>query len=128
MMNSSIDHITIIVSDLEVTRRFYIDVLGMQEVARPAFDFPGAWFANYAFQIHATLSNDQSGLAGPGNRDASVVSRGQHFAFRVEDFSAAINHLKKLDVKIAAGPKSRPDGVSQAYFFDPDGYLIEICG
>ena len=127
-MNPSIDHITIIVSDLEVTRRFYVDVLGMHEVARPAFDFPGAWFANNTFQIHATLANDHSGLSGPGNRDANVVSRGQHFAFRVEDFSAAIEHLKELGVQIAAGPKSRPDGVSQVYFHDPDGYLIELCG
>ena len=25
-------------------KRFYVDFLGMQEVPRPAFDFPGTWF------------------------------------------------------------------------------------
>ena len=47
MLNSirfqSIDHLTLIVSDLEKTREFYCDILGMKLVPRPDFDFPGLW-------------------------------------------------------------------------------------
>ena len=40
----SFDHVTLICADLEATRRFYVDFLGMTEVQRPAFKFPGLWF------------------------------------------------------------------------------------
>ena len=32
---TSFDHVTIICADLEATRRFYVDFLGMTEVPRP---------------------------------------------------------------------------------------------
>ena len=127
-MNLSVDHVTIIASDIEATRRFYVDVMGMDEVKRPSFDFAGAWFEKNGFQVHATLASVESGCAGPGDRGAEFVSRGQHLAFRVAEFEAAIKLLTSSGIEIAAGPKKRPDGISQAYFHDPDGYLIEICG
>ena len=40
----TVDHITLVASDLEASRRFYVDVLGMREVERPDFGFPGLWF------------------------------------------------------------------------------------
>lgn len=40
-----IEHVAIIVTDLERSRRFYAEVLGFPEVPRPeSFDFPGAWY------------------------------------------------------------------------------------
>jgi catechol 2,3-dioxygenase-like lactoylglutathione lyase family enzyme len=122
-----IDHITIIVSDIGASRQFYTNVLQMVEVDRPQFQFPGAWFELGNFQIHATLSRPESGLPGPGDRNSSVHSRGQHFAFRVRDFDSEIKRLKQWQIDFVDGPKKRPDGVSQVYFKDPDGYLIEIC-
>jgi catechol 2,3-dioxygenase-like lactoylglutathione lyase family enzyme len=38
-------HIAIKTSDLEATRRFYRDIIGLREIARPDFGFPGAWLA-----------------------------------------------------------------------------------
>src|SRR5690606_25056925 len=35
-----IDHVTVVVKNLEKSRAFYVDVLGMQEVPRPGFRFP----------------------------------------------------------------------------------------
>ena len=38
----TLHHVALYVSDLEVTRRFYRNVLGTEEIARPAdFTFPG---------------------------------------------------------------------------------------
>src|SRR5262249_50070306 len=48
----SIDHVTLVVKDLERSRRFYVDVLGMREVPRPAFSFTGLWFQAGKTQIH----------------------------------------------------------------------------
>src|SRR4028119_1943628 len=39
-----LDHVSIIVTDVDRARAFYAGVLGLAEVPRPAsFDFPGAW-------------------------------------------------------------------------------------
>jgi catechol 2,3-dioxygenase-like lactoylglutathione lyase family enzyme len=41
----SLLHIAVKTADVLATVRFYCDVLGMIEVDRPAFDFPGAWLS-----------------------------------------------------------------------------------
>jgi catechol 2,3-dioxygenase-like lactoylglutathione lyase family enzyme len=121
-----IDHITLVVADLEATRDFYVNILGMEEVPRPAFDFPGAWFQAGSTQIHATVSDEHSGLAGWADRSVGKLSRGHHFAFAVEDAVAAAQFLTDKGIEIKDGPKHRPDGPTQIYFHDPDGHLVEL--
>jgi catechol 2,3-dioxygenase-like lactoylglutathione lyase family enzyme len=120
------DHITLIVSDLDATREFYVNMLGMTESPRPDFDFPGAWFQVGSVQIHATVEGELAGMAGWGDRKVKSISRGHHFAFEVKDFPRAIHRLEELGVKIGDGPKQRPDGAFQVYFYDPDGHLVEL--
>ncbi|MDB4481045.1 VOC family protein [bacterium] len=124
---NSFDHITLIVDDLEATRKFYVDFLGMKESPRPDFDFPGAWFQIGSVQIHVTCSSELAGQAGWGDRQVKSISRGHHFAFTVDNFDDAMNAIHSLGLKIGDGPKSRPDGAKQVYIYDPDGHLVEIC-
>ena len=121
-----LDHVTIIVNDLERTSEFYVQRLGLKQVERPDFDFPGLWFQAGSTQIHATQASEFSGQAGPGPRASSSVSRGQHFAFRIQDLDRALEFLHSSGVEIADGPKFRPDGVRQVYLKDPDGYTVEL--
>ncbi|MCC7422070.1 MAG: VOC family protein [Planctomycetaceae bacterium] len=120
----AIDHITLVVKDLERSRQFYCDALGMRQVPRPAFDFDGRWFQAGATLIHLILEHDHSGPAGHG---AAVTSRGHHFAFEVDDGHAAARRLTELNLPIVSGPKERPDGAVQVFLQDPDGYLVELC-
>ncbi len=120
------DHITLIVSDLDATRNFYIDVLGMSEVTRPHFDFPGAWFGIGGVQIHATVSSELAGQAGWGDRQVKSFSRGHHFAFEVVDVNIAHEEINRLGIEVADGPKTRPDGALQLYVFDPDRHVVEL--
>lgn len=122
----SFDHITLIVSDLNATREFYIDGLGMSESIRPHFDFPGAWFGIGDVQIHATVASELAGLAGWGNRQVKSMSRGHHFAFEVADLKAAFEQVKHLGIEVADGPKTRPDGALQLYVYDPDRHVVEL--
>ena len=121
-----IDHVTLVVKDLERSRRFYVDVLGLEEVPRPGFRFPGLWFQAGPSQIHLIGEHDESGPAGIRPSDAPSVSRTNHFAFEVADANFAAAFLKERGIPLAAGPKQRPDGPTQLYILDPDGFLVEL--
>lgn len=122
----TIDHVTIVVSNLERSREFYVDKLGMQEVERPSFGFPGLWFQAGSTQIHLILEDEKSGPAGFVSPKNSLTTRNHHFAFEVDDCQAATEALKQVGLTAAAGPKLRPDGPTQVYFFDPDGHVVEL--
>lgn len=123
---TSFDHVTIICADLDATRRFYVDVLGMTEVPRPTFKFPGLWFQSGNVQIHATQQNFEAGQAGWADRGNTVVSRGHHIAFSVDDMAEAIKIVEVQGVPVASPLQRRPDGFQQLYLYDPDGHLVEL--
>jgi glyoxylase I family protein len=123
---NAFDHVTLICADLEATRRFYVDLLGMKEVRRPAFGFPGLWFQAGSIQIHATQQSPEAGQAGWADRGNTVVSRGHHIAFAVDSVPAALRIAEAHNIRIASPLQERPDGLKQAYFYDPDGHVVEI--
>ena len=120
-----IDHVTIVVKDLDASKRFYVDLLGMEDVLRPAFPFAGKWFQAGSTLVHLILEHSQSGPVPPGSEGNS---RGHHFAFLVDDIHATESRLRELGVPIVSGPKKRPDGPIQLYILDPDGNLVELFG
>src|SRR3954449_13574089 len=122
----SFDHVTLICADLEATRRFYVDFLGMSAVPRPAFKFPGLWFQLGNVQIHVTQESPESGRAGWANQGGAVTSRGHHIAFKVDDSSATSSIAEASGVRIASPLQQRPDGYKQLYLYDPDGHLVEL--
>jgi catechol 2,3-dioxygenase-like lactoylglutathione lyase family enzyme len=123
----TIDHITLVVSDLEQSAKFYTEVLGMEAVERPDFGFPGRWFQAGSTQIHMNVEGEEAGKSGLVFQGATRLTRGFHYAFRVDDCDTAAARLAELRIPIAAGPYSRPDGARQLYIRDPDGHLVEIC-
>ncbi len=122
-----LDHVTLVVKDLQRSRSFYVDALGMREVARPGFSFAGSWFQAGQTQIHLILEHADSGPAGHAVAERSISSRNHHFAFEVEDARTAFERLQELGVPIASAPKERPDGAVQTFLFDPDGHVVELC-
>jgi catechol 2,3-dioxygenase-like lactoylglutathione lyase family enzyme len=123
----TIDHITIVVADLERSVRFYAEVLGMERVVRPDFGFPGAWFVSGRTFIHMNVAGPEAGQAGFPPLGANQPARGFHFAFEVADCDQAAEQLRAMEMEIVTGPRSRPDGARQLYIYDPDGHLIELC-
>ena len=123
----SIDHVTLVVKDLGRSRRFYVDVLGMREIPRPAFSFAGSWFQAGKTQIHLILEFAGSGPAGNLLPEQLRSSRTQHVAFEVEDAVAVVPSLTEQKVPVLSSPKPRPDGYMQVFVTDPDGHVIELC-
>lgn len=123
----TLDHVTIVVKDLEHSRRFYCDVLGMQQVDRPNFSFAGRWFQAGPTQIHLIMEHNESGPAGILKPEHLRSSRTHHFAFEVDDARAAVRRLAELNVPVVSGPQERPDGAVQVFVADPDGHVVELC-
>ncbi len=111
-----LNHIAFYVRDLKASIRFYGGVLGLPPLARPAFDFAGAWFALGSQELH--LIEDTQ------NQDKERHSL--HVAFLVEDAAACAEALRERGMTDMRGPAPRPDGAIQVFLSDPDGYLLEI--
>ena len=122
----AIDHVAVIARDLEASRHFYEEILGMRSVPRPDFPFPGLWFQAGKTQIHVIFESDEAGTAGPAGFTGTMPARGHHMAFELDDCAVAVDQLQAAGIPIAAGPQSRPDGFRQVYIHDPDGYLVEL--
>lgn len=114
------------VRDLERSRAFYADLLGMTEVPRPGFQFAGLWFQAGSTQIHLILESADSGPATVFIPEQCSISRTRHVAFEVASAAEAVRILGEQGVEIVAGPKARPDGPTQLYVFDPDRNLVEL--
>jgi catechol 2,3-dioxygenase-like lactoylglutathione lyase family enzyme len=126
----TMDHTAVIAADVERSRRFYVEVLGMDEIARPQnFNFPGAWVRKGSAEIHI-IGEEQAGRARqvqPGY-DPQELARGYaaHTAFEVADVDAAMAELRAKDAQIVGEIRNRGDGAMQMYVLDPDGYVIEL--
>jgi catechol 2,3-dioxygenase-like lactoylglutathione lyase family enzyme len=44
----------------------------------------------------------------------------------VDDCYKEAEKLSTLGIDVIQGPKQRPDGAVQVYFFDPDGHTVEL--
>lgn len=126
-----LDHAALLVKDVESSRRFYAQVLGMEEVPRPSnFTFPGAWFRQGQAEIHL-IGEAEPGRAAqvqPGGYRPNELSVGYvpHIAFEVANLEEARQHLQAHNVPLVGGPRPRGDGVLQMYICDPDGYVVEL--
>lgn len=111
-----LNHVMLRVRDLDASIHFYGEILALRRIARPAFDFPGAWFALGAQELHLI-----------GDPALSVSSRTHHhFAVLVDDPAAARRELERKGWTKLRGPAPRPDGAMQLFVSDPDGYMIEL--
>jgi catechol 2,3-dioxygenase-like lactoylglutathione lyase family enzyme len=126
---SGVQHCTFVVSDLDGSRRFYREVLGLEEVPRPdSFDFGGAWFRVGAVdEIHLIAQGDGTARAGRADHGTSgFMGFVPHVALESDDLDAALGRAAEHGVLPASGPVPRGDGVTQAFVLDPDGYVIEL--
>ena len=112
-----LNHVAIHVADVERSVEYFRRVLRLEQIQRPAFDFPGAWFRLGATQeLH---------LIGKCDEPFSFRDRNNHFALQVDDIAAWEEHLKKVGADFSPN-KPRPDGALQIFLRDADGHFIEL--
>ncbi len=112
-------HAGFLVTDVERAADFYENILGLQNLERPDFGFPGRWYdLRNGLQLHLlgteTLPNNQSGNP----------KFDRHIAINVPDVEVAAQELTALNVTFERG--SGRGGAAQLFLRDPDGNMIEL--
>jgi len=120
MKITSIQHATFLSADLERSRIFYEDMLGLSPSReRPELGYPGVWYEVGANQqIHLMLlPNPEAGLQRPqhGGRD-------RHVALVVSDLEELVRKLIEAGIAHTMSQSGR-----RALFCrDPDGNALEF--
>jgi catechol 2,3-dioxygenase-like lactoylglutathione lyase family enzyme len=123
-------HVSVPVTDVSIAKQFYSEILGLQEIARPPFDFEGVWFRVGDGQ-HLHLIKH----SGATFRKGGIDSRDVHFAVRVASYSKAVAFLRSKgysdstasgDLKAMKVSRTPVAGFPQIYILDPDRNVIEI--
>ncbi len=112
-----INHIALVVSNLEEACEFYEHELGMEPIPAFLFDYPTAFFKiNEDQQLHLTEWEDSYSFRG-------------HMCLQVDDINAIFFRMKELgviDVKPWGHVRQLPDGPIQMFVRDPSGNLLEL--
>jgi catechol 2,3-dioxygenase-like lactoylglutathione lyase family enzyme len=123
MKITSLDHLVVTVKDIETTVRFYVDVLGMEDV-RFGGGRRALGFGRQRINLHQAGSEIEPNAldASPGSADLCFLVEDQ-----IEDVAAEIEaagvpiELGPVDREGAAGP------MRSVYLRDPDGNLVELA-
>lgn len=136
-MALTLNHFSIRTTELEASRRFYADVLGLTVGPRPDFPFPGLWMyggphEDVANAVVHLIGIDRAAPQGLqnylGDRDEAKL-RGSgavdHIAFFTTGLAAMHGHLKALGVPF--NERTVPSiGLHQLFLEDPCGVVIEL--
>lgn len=131
-------HLSLRVSDLERSRRFYADALGCEVEAEQAFEGPAAnapvagaagrvrslvvardGFRIELFELDAPRPADDTASAGPG-----AV---HHLVFAVDDLESTLHSLRDRGVVVMEETRTCfARGVGSCFVRDPDGLPIQL--
>ena len=110
------NHFNVLTDDVEATRRFYVDVIGLTEGDRPDLGFDGAWlYAGGRPILHvsaARLPQDRAGVI-------------DHMAFSATDLKGTVVRLKQSGVKHVLRQQSGTR-IWQIFCHDPMGAKVEL--
>jgi catechol 2,3-dioxygenase-like lactoylglutathione lyase family enzyme len=118
---TSLNHVTVRTDQLEKTRDFYRDALGLEVGWRPDLAFPGYWlYCGDTAVVHLVPPSDAIG-GGP----SADTGHFDHVAFLAEDFPGVKARLERMGVRFEeryiASAKIR-----QLFFPDINNVMIEV--
>ena len=150
MSDLQIDHVNIVVNDLERMVAFYRDALGLKETKRVTIS--GTWVATTVglSGVHADvvylefeagprielIRYNRPEASRPAGVDRPNAPGLRHIAFRIDDIDATVSRLEKAGVKFFSDVQQVPDtqvtyagGIRKRliYFADPEGNILELC-
>lgn len=129
-----VHHIALNVADMNISRHFYGEILGLHELTGD--EIPTTLIELVAAgKVANFITSDgtvidlfwEPELSPPDPDPSQAFTRANHLAFDIDPelFDSAVEVLRDREIAIASGPVTRPTGRG-IYFYDPDGFLLEI--
>ena len=124
-MLNKVHHIAIICSDYEKSKRFYIDVLGL-EIIREIYREERA-----SYKLDLALNGDYIielfSFPNPPSRPSRPEATGlRHLAFEVDDLDRIVAHLQKNQIEMEAIRTDEFTNKRFLFIADPDQLPIEF--
>jgi len=126
---AALEHVLILSDDIEATREFYREVVGLTVGERPQLPFPGYWlYAGGVPCVHLAergpyLAHARGlGLSGADPAGAPSVD---HISFTADDAGGVHARLAAAGVA-AVSNEVAGSGIEQLFFADPNGVRLEI--
>jgi catechol 2,3-dioxygenase-like lactoylglutathione lyase family enzyme len=126
-----LQHFLIQSEDLEATKKWYVDVLGLKIGYTPDFKFPVYWlYLGEQDVLHIT----QGGKAVSENRKTYLGQQSEatagsgvidHVAFHATGLDAMIEHFTSKGVEFKER-QVNSQGLYQLFLFDPNGVKVEL--
>jgi len=124
------EHFLVLTDDIEKTRAFYCDALGMRVGPRPPLEFAGHWlYVGEVPSIHIgewksyTAHSRAKGI--PVTTPALGTGPVDHIAFNGSDYEEIRERLERHGVAFALNVVPE-NGLRQLFLEDPNGVKIEI--
>lgn len=148
-MLERLDHVNLVVENLEEISRFYCRVLGMDVAKRATIS--GPWieaitgltdavadviYLDTKTPVGLELISYRQPLGERADRQSRANTPGiRHIAFRVKDIDAVVDRLRETGATLLSEVQQVPaEQVDFAglrkqivYFLDPEGNLVELC-
>ncbi len=120
-----LDHVLVLTDDLEATKAFYCDALGLEVGERPELGFPGYWlYLGGVPRLHvAERGPYEEQAARLGLRvDAAPVD---HVAFLADDYAELAARVEAAGVEAVENAVPGA-GLRQLFVTDPNGVRVEV--
>lgn len=124
------EHFLVISDDIDATRDFYCDVLGLRDGFRPELGFPGYWL--YLGDVPCIHIVDWEGYDAftrkvdiPMSRRAESTGALDHVAFNASDYDEIRGKLEARGLPYKFNDLD-DIGLRQIFVHDPNGLCIEL--
>ncbi|MBV8616702.1 MAG: VOC family protein [Acetobacteraceae bacterium] len=118
----ALNHYTINVRDLEATKSFYEDIVGLRAGERPPLPFPGYWLYCGGQPVVHLVGYRPENPQIEGTPDSGRLD---HIAFSAENLQLMRERLNAN--RISFQERVLPQlNMTQLFFQDPDGIYIEF--
>jgi catechol 2,3-dioxygenase-like lactoylglutathione lyase family enzyme len=131
MALTQLDHFLIQTTDMDATRDWWVDVLGLTVGAAPDFKFPVCWlYIGDTAVLHLTTGGadvgdnrkDYLGQQSTATEGSGVLD---HVAFHASGLKQMITHLKSRGVEFTQRMVD-DQGLYQLFLLDPNGVKVEL--